>query len=210
MLVSIPPYREGEGGVHGAGWSRQAPSQPLPGRLRTSEIPYRDVFFWFSSHKLCFLGASPLAVKSKWLWDQTSRVPCRLNLTSPKVQGPRGLDLPEPCSVCGLSRGQGGRVEILPDTEATGPDHPPLETKTCLPGLVVYGHHCTLTCNRTCVCVFGSEETKRGAVGREDKKEKRIPKVSFTSLLNTAPGELLRQFSFSRVSWQLPPPSMSV
>ena len=119
------------------------------------------------------MGASPLAVKSKWLWDQTSRVPYRLNLTSPKVQGPRALDLPEPCSVCGLSRGQGGGVEILPDTEATGPDHPPLETKTCPPGLVVSGHHCTLVCNRTCVCVFGSEETRRGGGRQGGQKGKK-------------------------------------
>ena len=45
--------------------------------------------------------------------------------------------------------------------------------------------------------------------GGMDRKGKRIPKLSFPSFLNPAPRELLRPFSFSRVSGKLPSPSMS-
>lgn len=45
--------------------------------------------------------------------------------------------------------------------------------------------------------------------GGTDRKGKRIPKLSFPSFLNPAPGELLRPFSFSGVSGKLPSPSMS-
>lgn len=45
--------------------------------------------------------------------------------------------------------------------------------------------------------------------GGTDRKGKRIPKLSFPSFLNPAPGELLRPFSFSGVSGKLPSPSTS-
>lgn len=67
------------------------------------------------------------------------------------------------------------------------------------------GHHGTLVSSRTCVSTHHQWMGDEGT----DRKGKRIPKLSFPSFLNPAPGELLRPFSFPGVSEQLPSPSMS-
>lgn len=104
--------------------------------------------------------------------------------------------------MCGVLQESGVTVEILRNTDPTGPDHPLLGTKTCLPSLVITA--------RSCPAGHVSTHHQWVGDGGTDRKGERIPKLSFPSFLNPAPRELLRPFSFPGVSGQLPSPSMSV
>ena len=118
-------------------------------------VPYRDGVFvsLIPTREECFLGVSPLAVKT--LWTLRTNTPSSLWV---RLDGFKGAWTSLSHAVLGGPPGvRGPRGDSL-QHRTNWARSPPLGTKTCLPSLVVHSHHCTLVSNRTCVSTAPSSD----------------------------------------------------